>query len=122
MPWAAILGRSVWRYEPRPRPTPARLHCRRLLATPGAAHASVRFGPALGSALRDDFDPTRSDLDLLVEFQPIDSGSLVQAFFSLERQLASITGMPVDLVMADAVRNPYVRRDIEASKQLIYEA
>jgi predicted nucleotidyltransferase len=75
-----------------------------------------------GSALRDDFDPTRSDLDLLVEFQPIDSGSLVQAFFSLERQLASITGMPVDLVMADAVRNPYVRRDIEASKQLIYEA
>jgi hypothetical protein len=27
----------------------------------------------------------------------------------------------VDLVMADAVRSPYVRRDIEASKQLIYE-
>jgi predicted nucleotidyltransferase len=46
----------------------------------------------------------------------------VQAYFGLERQLASITGKPVDLVMADAVRNPYVRRDIEASKQLIYEA
>ena len=75
-----------------------------------------------GSALRDDFDPTRSDLDLLVEFQPIESGALVQAYFGLERQLASITGKPVDLVMADAVRNPYVRRDIEASKQLIYEA
>lgn len=75
-----------------------------------------------GSALRDDFDPTRSDLDMLVEFQPIESGSLVQAYFGLERQLASITGKPVDLVMADAVRNPYVRRDIEASKQLIYEA
>jgi hypothetical protein len=28
----------------------------------------------------------------------------------------------LDLVMADAVRNPYVRRDIEASKQLIDEA
>ena len=75
-----------------------------------------------GSALRDDFDPTRSDLDMLVEFQPIESGALVQAYFGLERQLASITGKPVDLVMADAVRNPYVRRDIEASKQLIYEA
>jgi len=75
-----------------------------------------------GSALRDDFDPTRSDLDLLVEFQPIESGALVQSYFGLERQLASITGKPVDLVMADAVRNPYVRRDIEASKQLIYEA
>jgi predicted nucleotidyltransferase len=43
----------------------------------------------------------RSGLDLLVEFQPIE---------------------PVALVMADAVRSPYVRRDIEASKQLIYEA
>jgi uncharacterized protein len=75
-----------------------------------------------GSALRDDFDPARSDLDLLVEFQPIESGALVQAYFGLERQLASITGKPVDLVMADAVRNPYVRRDIEASKRLIYEA
>ncbi len=75
-----------------------------------------------GSALRDDFDPTLSDLDLLVEFQPIESGALVQAYFGLERQLASITGKPVDLVMADAVRNPYVRRDIEASKRLIYEA
>jgi predicted nucleotidyltransferase len=75
-----------------------------------------------GSALRDDFDPSRSDLDLLVEFQPIESGALVQAYFGLERQLASITGKSVDLVMADAVRNPYVRRDIEASKRLIYEA
>ena len=65
---------------------------------------------------------SRSDLDLLVEFQSIDPGDLVQAYFGLERQLASITGQPVDLVMADAVRNPYVRRDIEASKQLIYEA
>ena len=67
-------------------------------------------------------DATRSDLDLLVEFQPIEPGALVQAYFGLERQLASITGKPVDLVMAGAVRNPYVRRDIEASKQLIYEA
>ena len=40
----------------------------------------------------------------------------------LEQQLAAIMGKPVDLVMADAVRNPYVRRDIEALNQLIYEA
>lgn len=75
-----------------------------------------------GSALRDDFDPSRSDLDLLVTFQPQDPSSLYKAYFGLERQLASITGQSVDLVMADAVCNPYVRRDIEASKQLIYEA
>lgn len=83
-------------------------------------HYKVPRMHLFGSSLRDDFDPTRSDLDLLVEFQPIESGALVQAYFGLERQLAVITGKPVDLVMADAVRNPYVRRDIEASKRLIY--
>ena len=77
---------------------------------------------ACGSVLRPDYRPGESDLDLLVEFQPIEPAALVQAYFGLEQQLASITGQPVDLVMADAVRNPYVRRDIEASKQLIYEA
>lgn len=75
-----------------------------------------------GSALRDDFDPSRSDLDLLVEFQPIEPAALVKAYFDLERQLASITGQAVDLVMADAIRNPYVQREIEASKRLLYEA
>lgn len=75
-----------------------------------------------GSALRDDFDPSRSDLDVLVEFQPIEPPALVKAYFDLEGQLASITGQSVDLVMADAIRNPYVQRTIEASKRLIYEA
>jgi predicted nucleotidyltransferase len=43
-----------------------------------------------GSALRDDFDPSRSDLDLLVEFQPIEPGALVQAYFGLEQQLGRL--------------------------------
>jgi len=46
-----------------------------------------------GSALRDDFDPTHSKLDLLVGFQPIEPGALVQAYVGLERQLVSITGL-----------------------------
>jgi predicted nucleotidyltransferase len=75
-----------------------------------------------GSALREDFEAGRSDLDLLVEFQPLEPAALVDAYFSLESQLSTITSQAVDLVMADAVRNPYVRADIEASKRLIYEA
>jgi len=51
-------------------------------------------------------------------------GSALRAVFDLERQLLQITGKPVDLVMADAVRNPYVyvRADSEATKLLIYDA
>ena len=74
-----------------------------------------------GSALRADFDPNRSDLDLLVEFKAIDPTELVRAYFDLERQLLEITGKPVDLVMTDAVRNRYVRAEIDATKQLIYQ-
>lgn len=59
-----------------------------------------------GSALRDDFNPGRSDLDLLVDFKPIEPGALVDAYFGLEQQLAFITGQAVDLVMADAVHTP----------------
>ncbi len=43
-------------------------------------------------------------------------GSALRADFDLERQLLEITGKPVDLVMADAVRNRYVRAAIEATK------
>lgn len=75
-----------------------------------------------GSALRTDFDPNRSDLDLLVEFKAIEPTQLVRVYFDLERQLLEITGKPVDLVMADAIRNRYIRADIDATKQLIYEA
>ena len=75
-----------------------------------------------GSALRDDFNPSHSDLDLLVEFQPIAPAALVKADFDLEGQLASITGQIVDLVMADAIRNPYLQRDIEVSRRLLYAA
>jgi hypothetical protein len=74
-----------------------------------------------GSIVRPDYRPGESDIDLLVEFEALEPSALVEAYFDLERQLASITGQPVDLVMADAVRNPYVRADIDASKQLIYE-
>ena len=62
-----------------------------------------------GSVLRSDYRPGESDIDLLVEFLPLDSGSLYKA-------------SQIDLVMADAVRNPYVKQSIEASKQQIYAA
>ena len=66
--------------------------------------------------------PSRIDLDMLVKFQAIEPGGLVKAYFDLEGQLAAISRESVDLVMADAIRNPYGQRTIEASKRLIYQA
>jgi len=42
-----------------------------------------------GSALRADFNPNNSDLDLLVECRPIKPTKLVRACFDLDRQLTA---------------------------------
>jgi predicted nucleotidyltransferase len=75
-----------------------------------------------GSVLRLDYRPGESDIDLLVEFQPLDPASLYKAYFALLNDLQHRLESRVDLVMADAVRNPYIKQAIEASRQQIYAA
>ena len=55
-----------------------------------------------------------------MEFQPLDASSLYKAYFALLNDLRQSLASRVDLVMADAVRNPYVQRSIDASKREIY--
>ena len=47
----------------------------------------VRRLDMFGSAARGDFDPARSDIDFLVEFQPLQPGAYVDAFFDLKEGL-----------------------------------
>jgi predicted nucleotidyltransferase len=75
---------------------------------------------AFGSVVGSHYQPGVSDIDLLVEFQPCDAGALYKAYFSLLNELRQQLPAPVDLVMADAVRNPYVKASIEADKQILY--
>ena len=86
----------------------------------------ARFGvtrlDVFGSALRDDFRPGESDVDLLVEFTPMEPRALADAYFGLLDALRELIGGEVDLVMADAVTNPYIAREIERTKQLLYAA
>ena len=90
------------------------------IAAACARHAVLRLD-AFGSALRDDFSPGESDIDLLVEFEPIESYALVDAYFGLLDELRSLLG-DVDLVMIGALKNPYIARAIEREKQLLYAA
>lgn len=75
-----------------------------------------------GSVLRDDFRPGESDIDLLVEFGPMDGHEKAHAYFDLLDELVALLGTPVDLVMAGAVKNRYLARDIEATKRELYAA
>ena len=90
------------------------------IAAACARHSVARL-EAFGSALRDDFVPGQSDVDLLVEFEPLESYALVDAYFGLRDELHSLLG-EVDLVMVGAVKNPYIARAIDREKQLLYEA
>ena len=82
----------------------------------------VRRLEVCGSALRDDFDPARSDVDFLVEFDTNPDINTFEAYCDLRRQLGELLGRPVDLVMPAALRNPYVRAGIEAHRELVYAA
>jgi len=82
----------------------------------------VRRLEVFGSALRDDFNPARSDVDFLVEFDTSPDVNAFEAYFDLRQQLCELLGRPVDLVMLSAIRNPYVRARIEAQRELVYAA
>lgn len=82
----------------------------------------VRTLSVFGSAGRDDFDPTRSDIDVLVDFEPLPPGTHADTYFGLLESLTELLGRPVDLVVARAIRNPYFRQSVEASRRLIYAA
>ena len=77
---------------------------------------------AFGSALRDDFRPGESDVDLLVEFGPMEPYARVDAYFGMLEELRALLGLEIDLVMAGAVKNPYIARDIDRTKRMLYAA
>lgn len=92
----------------------------------GIARLCVRYGVSrldvFGSALRDDFVPGESDVDILIEFGPMESYARVDAYFGMLEDLQSLLGVEVDLVMAGAVKNRYIAEEIERTRQVLYAA
>jgi hypothetical protein len=82
----------------------------------------VRRLDLFGSATRREFEETRSDLDFLVEFLDEGQGSGLDAYFGLKSGLEEVLGRPVDLVMPDAVTNPYIRAEIARDRTTMYAA
>jgi uncharacterized protein len=77
---------------------------------------------AFGSAIRDDFRPGESDVDLLVEFAPIGGHAKFHAYFEMLEELQRVLGTKVDLVTSGAVRNAIISHEIEKTKKMIYAA
>lgn len=75
-----------------------------------------------GSVLCDDFEPGRSDIDFLVDFGPMPPFDKPDAYFGLLDELRAILGTEVDLVMVGALKNRYIREDVNRTKQPLYAA
>jgi hypothetical protein len=75
-----------------------------------------------GSALREDFDPERSDIDLAVTFKPMEPRQHAQSYFALIEALEALFGRKVDLLSPKAIRNPYMKRNLEKTQERVYVA
>ncbi len=73
-----------------------------------------------GSAIREDFRPGESDIDLLVEFGPMDVTKKFHVYLDAREAFRRIFKVDVDLVMRGAVKNKIIAKEIDRTKKLIY--
>lgn len=80
----------------------------------------IRELSLFGSALRDDFGP-ESDLDFLVSFEP-ETGWDLWDLVTMREDMMTIVGREVDIVVREALRNPYRRKEILTHREVIHAA
>jgi len=73
-----------------------------------------------GSVLGDDFR-AESDVDVLVDFEKDASWDLFD-LVEMRDELKDIFGREIDLVEKGAIRNPYRKRSIMKSHEVLYAA
>ena len=80
----------------------------------------VREFSVFGSILRPDFHAD-SDVDVLVSFDPESHWSLLDVV-EMADELSRLFGRRVDLVEKEAIRNPYRRHEILATREVLFAA
>ncbi len=74
-----------------------------------------------GSVLKDSFNPKTSDLDFIVEIEnipPIEKGENLMSFWT---ELELLFSRKVDLLTSKKIKNPYLLKEINKTKSLIYD-
>src|SRR5271169_237337 len=82
----------------------------------------VRRLALFGSAASGAFNPVSSDLDFLVEFQPVSPAQHADNYFGLQEDLERLFGVQIELVEPGPIHNPYFRQAIEKTQVLLYAA
>lgn len=85
-------------------------------------HYRVQRLDLFGSAITGNYGKGESDLDFLVEFQSLPSGAYADAYFGLLEDLELLFGVPIDLIVDSAIRNPFFRQRVEETRTQLYAA
>ena len=72
-----------------------------------------------GSVLTDSFTD-KSDIDLIVDIDSNDPLDYADSYFNLKFALEELLNRQIDLLENKAIKNPYLRENIDNSKTLLY--
>ena len=74
---------------------------------------------AFGSVLTDKFN-MNSDVDFIVDIDSPDPLDYTDHYFALKSELQNIFNKPVDLLEEKALKNPFLKKQIDHTKMLVY--
>ncbi len=76
---------------------------------------------AFGSVLTNRFDEN-SDVDLLVTFDSVSLDNYADNYYDLKFSLEKLLNREIDLLEEKAIKNPYLKKNIDEHKKIIYAA
>jgi predicted nucleotidyltransferase len=79
----------------------------------------VKLLYVFGSVLTEKFSD-QSDIDLVVDIDSNDPFDYADSYFNLKFALQDLFRRPIDLLENKAIKNQYIRQNIDRSKSLIY--
>jgi uncharacterized protein len=74
-----------------------------------------------GSTVKGTFQLATSDVDFLVTFADAQPGTYADRYLGLLLALEQLFQREIDLVTERSIRNPYFRKAVEATRQLVYD-
>lgn len=78
-------------------------------------HKLFVFGSILTNRFNDN-----SDIDLVVDFKKGEIIDYFENFFDLKYSLEDLLGRKIDLLEEQTIKNPYLKKNVDATKTLIY--
>ena len=78
-------------------------------------------GTSFGSVLTSRFNDN-SDIDLVVDFNKAEVNDYFDNYFDFKYSLEDLLGREIDLLEEQTIKNPYLKKNVDAIKTLIYKS